>query len=85
MITFLLIALFLYACLATITAMGNRMRPKSQLSDFPPVSIVIVAKDEANYLPDCLDTLSKLSYPKNKLEIIRKTIRICVYVARIRP
>lgn len=70
MITFLLISLFFYACLATITAMGNRMRPQSQLSEFPPVSIVIVAKDEANYLPDCLDTLSELSYPKDKLEII---------------
>jgi cellulose synthase/poly-beta-1,6-N-acetylglucosamine synthase-like glycosyltransferase len=70
MITVLLIALFLYALLAIITALGNGIRPQSKLTDFPLVSIVIVAKDEAKFLPACLESLAKLSYPKDKLEIM---------------
>ncbi|MFZ1082106.1 MAG: glycosyltransferase [Candidatus Kryptoniota bacterium] len=44
--------------------------PRSNVSPQPKVSIVVAAKDEEKKLPACLDSLLKLAYPRDLLEII---------------
>lgn len=45
-------------------------RRKPSGNDEPNVSIVICAKDEESCIDDCINSLLKLNYPKEKLEII---------------
>jgi GT2 family glycosyltransferase len=42
----------------------------SENSDFPTVSIIVLNYNGRKYLDNCFDSLSKISYPKNKTEFI---------------
>ena len=60
------LALYSYA------AYRSRRQSKraNKLTPLPKVSVVVAAKDEEKNLPSCLDSLVKLDYPKDLLEII---------------
>lgn len=36
----------------------------------PDVSVIIIGRNEANNLPDCIRSFRKMNYPQNKLEVI---------------
>ncbi|GAA4299755.1 glycosyltransferase [Nibribacter koreensis] len=40
------------------------------LQNWPKVSILVAARDEESYILTCLEALSQLDYPKDKLEIL---------------
>jgi cellulose synthase/poly-beta-1,6-N-acetylglucosamine synthase-like glycosyltransferase len=40
------------------------------LEDFPPVSVIVAARNEELFLPGLLSALAKQDYPVDKLEII---------------
>ncbi|GAB2625870.1 glycosyltransferase [Belliella aquatica] len=43
---------------------------KSEIKDFPLISILIPSRNEATHLPSCLEALGSLDYPKDKLQIL---------------
>jgi cellulose synthase/poly-beta-1,6-N-acetylglucosamine synthase-like glycosyltransferase len=43
---------------------------KKEVSEFPFVSILIPSRNEEENLPACLESIDKLNYPKDKLQII---------------
>jgi cellulose synthase/poly-beta-1,6-N-acetylglucosamine synthase-like glycosyltransferase len=56
-----------------VTAMiiQRGMRTKyDQSTEQPKISILIAARNEEKYLPACLDSISKLNYPKHLTEVI---------------
>ncbi len=63
----------LYFTLSVITALGIRKKipaDSNYRKGKPLVSIVVTARNEENYLPECLESLRKINYPKDKLEFI---------------
>ncbi len=58
-----------YAAIAWWLAAGMK-RPYHHRDDFPKVSIVIPARDEERDLPALLESLLKLDYPSDKLQIL---------------
>lgn len=69
LILFLLIVqnFILYACL--VFNFKDHNEPK-KISELPVISILIPARNEALYLPSCLDSLGQLDYPADKYEVI---------------
>jgi len=41
-----------------------------EIKEYPFISIIVPAKNEQKYISRCLESLDKLNYPKEKLEII---------------
>lgn len=59
-----------YVVLTIITVSGLRRKHSINTDHEPPVSVIIVAKDEENFLPNCLNSMKNLDYPQHKLEFI---------------
>jgi len=38
--------------------------------EYPQISVLVPARDEAHYLPSCLESLSRIDYPSDKIEFI---------------
>ncbi|GHA56601.1 glycosyltransferase [Pontibacter akesuensis] len=57
---FVLLALLLF----------NRKQYAASLTDFPPVSILIAARNEEHTVLRCLQALEQLNYPKDKIEVL---------------
>jgi len=71
MILILLALLIVYTSFSLATIIGIRIAPTVEKNTpLPTVSIIIVARDEAKWLPSCLDSLKELDYPSSKLELI---------------
>ena len=68
----LLFSLALYICFTIYFWTGlKRLKPnKNILGYYPPVSIVVAARNEEIFLPRLLSALEKQDYPVDKLEII---------------
>jgi cellulose synthase/poly-beta-1,6-N-acetylglucosamine synthase-like glycosyltransferase len=64
-------ALFMacYAGIAIWLAVGM-LRPYRKREDYPSVSVVVPARDEEDNLPSLLESLLKLDYPPEKLQIL---------------
>jgi cellulose synthase/poly-beta-1,6-N-acetylglucosamine synthase-like glycosyltransferase len=45
-------------------------RKKRELNSSPMVTVVVAARDEEKHLPACLDSLTSLNYPHDRLEVI---------------
>jgi cellulose synthase/poly-beta-1,6-N-acetylglucosamine synthase-like glycosyltransferase len=62
----------IYAVFSFFILIGFRRIPESQLlcNNLPTVSILITCRNEEKDLPTCLDSLSKLSYPKELLQVV---------------
>lgn len=61
----------LYAAQIGIFAIGaHRARYKTDTAYRPSVSIIIAARDEASNIVPCLESLTRLTYPKDALDII---------------
>ncbi len=70
-LVFSLIAL--YFAFSVVTAWGIRRKTPADSNykkDKPPVSVVIVARNEENSLQECFKSLQQINYPKDKLEFI---------------
>lgn len=69
----LAIILFWVAYHSRILLVGIRDRRKhtyENLTQMPKFSLIVPAKDEANVIGRCLDSLKQLDYPKDKMEIV---------------
>lgn len=71
----LVIAISLYAFIyviitAVITIGEKRLKPCELSSELPNVSVVICARNEEKNIRRCLDSLMRLDYPGDKLEIL---------------
>lgn len=67
---FILISLYVLIHLSLLAGLFKNKR-KAGSSDYEPnVSVVISAKDEEDNIEDCINSLLKLDYPKDKLEIV---------------
>lgn len=44
--------------------------PKLKVEDFPVITVIVAARNEEENIIDCLNSLDKLDYPENKIEII---------------
>ncbi len=66
-----LIAAALYFILSVIffNGAGKRFR-KIERTEFPYVSVIITARNEAENILKCLESLDNIDYPEDKLEII---------------
>jgi len=65
----------LFACLYVslslwVRCMVRRPWPRGERADAPLVSVIIAGRNEADELPGCLDSLLRLQYPSEKLEIL---------------
>src|SRR5438552_3792980 len=60
----LLTQLFVVLCLIFI-----KNNPK-KLNHFPAISIFVPARNEGQHILQCLESLEKLNYPKDKIEIL---------------
>jgi len=70
-LTFLLAAVMvLYAVFIAVPAIGLSKAVQRRENSEPSVSVIVVAKDEEESLPSCLESLGSLDYPPEKLEWI---------------
>ncbi len=66
-----LIALSGYFIQSVIFIIGIKKKfPKIKEEDFPKASVIVAARNEEENILRCLESLDKLIYPENKLEII---------------
>ncbi len=66
-----LIALSGYFIQSVIFIIGIKKKfPKIKEEDFPKASVIVAARNEEENIVRCLESLDKLIYPENKLEII---------------
>jgi len=67
----LVILLWLYLFLQLLVLAGFfSERPRARIpAILPPVAVLVPARNEADNMGECLDSLLKLNYPKNLLEI----------------
>ncbi len=65
----LLIFTTIYIAMTLIMWLGIRTKQKSN-PDRPMISVIIVARNEETVLPYCLESLSRLTYPEDKMEWI---------------
>lgn len=67
----LLIATFFYTLQIILFTIGaNKKFNKLEDEKLPTVSVIIAARNEENKIKSCLESLDKLEYPTNKLQII---------------
>lgn len=65
----LLLFMIIYLLITIIMCFGIRIKPKSHINQ-PLISIIIVAQNEQDTLPHCLKSLTRLTYPREKMEWI---------------
>lgn len=66
-----LIVVAAYCVQAYLLSIGSKkLFPKINDDELEPATIVVAARDEEDKILKCLESLAKLEYPKNKLEII---------------
>ena len=57
--------------LLSLTAKGYlKLEKTAVLKEYPPVTVVIPVKDVRKDIRECLESLSRLNYPQDKLEIL---------------
>jgi len=67
----IILIVFLYVNHILFLLYGTRkLADKTVQTVQPPVSVIIAARNEAKNLPECLASLDRLNYPRDKLEII---------------
>jgi cellulose synthase/poly-beta-1,6-N-acetylglucosamine synthase-like glycosyltransferase len=66
-IILLLFCMLLYLSITIIMCFSIRMKQKSN-GNQPLISIIIVARNEQDTLPHCLQSLTRLTYPREKME-----------------
>lgn len=66
----LVIVVLIYILLSIILLYGTYRHPSPQVNHEPRVSVVVAAKDEEENIGDCLNSLTELDYPREKLEVI---------------
>lgn len=64
-IGFLLLHLYLYHGLSKSIALDNYLSDR-----LPFVSVIVAGRNEENNIAACIDSLSKINYPKDKLQIM---------------
>lgn len=67
-ILFILTGIYIFK--AALIIYGTTKLKYSQTERRPDVTIIVVARNEEINISDCLESLSRLKYPKDKLEII---------------
>jgi cellulose synthase/poly-beta-1,6-N-acetylglucosamine synthase-like glycosyltransferase len=69
---FLIIAAILYATMMVLLSVGLRRASKIEGSDSyePTVSIIVAARDEELHIGECLRSLVRLDYPREKLQAV---------------
>lgn len=70
LLVFFLIIVLLYFTILHFTFWGLKKLPLKEKTDFPQISVVIAAHNEARRIGPTLQSLEKLDYPKEKYEII---------------
>ncbi len=71
LLSLLFVFAFLYAVQILVFAIGSHRAQYSNNPSFrPTVSIIIAARNEEHNVRSCLDSISRLSYPKEALEVI---------------
>jgi cellulose synthase/poly-beta-1,6-N-acetylglucosamine synthase-like glycosyltransferase len=70
LLVFFLIIVFAYLAILHFTFWGLKKLPVKEKSNFPAVSVVIAAHNEAQRIGPTLSSLEKLDYPEEKYEII---------------
>jgi len=66
-----LIILSIYFVFVTIIIVGaSKSFPKLDDSNLPSISIIVAARNEENNILRCIESLNKLEFPDNKIEII---------------
>lgn len=66
-----LIAVSIYFIQVIIISIGAQKKfPKLEDDNLPNATVIVAARNEEENILNCLNSLNKLEYPKNKLEII---------------
>jgi len=60
----------LYFVLGILLCLGIPNSANRLYSQEPPVSVILAVRNEEQHLPACLDSLCRLDYPADKLEVI---------------
>ena len=68
--TLFLIAILFYVVQQIIFLIGFNKKIKTNLNYEPKVTVIVAARNEEENIRNCLDSLVKLDYPEEKLEII---------------
>jgi cellulose synthase/poly-beta-1,6-N-acetylglucosamine synthase-like glycosyltransferase len=63
------IGMWVFIQVITLILMTSRNRERLALTEFPQVSILVAARNEAENLPRCLDALLALDYPQEAYSI----------------
>jgi cellulose synthase/poly-beta-1,6-N-acetylglucosamine synthase-like glycosyltransferase len=67
----LLLSTTLYTGVALLFFIGLfRLKTQPQTTDKPFISVVIAARNEANYIGECLDCMKRQTYPTDRFEIL---------------
>ncbi len=67
---FFILTVFLYLLQSIFIFIGIGKLRYKRTNTLPPISILVALKDEANTLSACIESLLKLDYPKELLQII---------------
>ena len=59
-----------YAVFAVLAILGLRRQKSTPRTGEPPVSVIVVGRDEEKSLPGCLASLERLDYPSDKLDVV---------------
>jgi len=66
-----LIIVAAYFVQASLLSIGSKKKfSKIDVDELPTASIIVAARNEQDNIKKCLDSLAKLDYPENKLEVI---------------
>jgi glycosyltransferase involved in cell wall biosynthesis len=70
----------------------NKVQKIAELKDFPKMSIIVPTKDDEKVIGRCLESILKMDYPKDKMEVIvvegnskDSTCKICHEIANKNP
>jgi cellulose synthase/poly-beta-1,6-N-acetylglucosamine synthase-like glycosyltransferase len=69
-VALILLIFYLYLVLTYVTLKGCSIRRGPDCAWEPDVSVIVVARNEEETIPRCLESLKNLDYPKDKLEFI---------------
>ena len=69
-IVFLIIIAIYFILIAIIIVGASKTFPKLNDEELPSVTIIVAARNEENNILECIQSLDKLEFPNDKLEII---------------
>lgn len=69
-IIFLIILSIYFISIVIVIIGASKTFPKLDEKDLPSISIVVAARNEEENILDCMQSLNKLEYPENKIQII---------------